>query len=56
MAIVLALMIVGWLLAFALGSQAGFEAQPVDSLTVKPAQSSGSEASATNYREPASVA
>ncbi|MEL6776946.1 MAG: hypothetical protein AAFO06_06790 [Cyanobacteria bacterium J06597_16] len=29
MAIVLALVIVGWLVAFALGSQAGFDSEPV---------------------------
>jgi hypothetical protein len=38
MAVVLALMIVGWLLAFALGAQAGFEpqAEPVESTTPQP--------------------
>jgi hypothetical protein len=50
MAIVLALMIVGWLVAFALGSQAGFDTQS------EPAQSSSVEQAQTTYREPASIA
>jgi hypothetical protein len=50
MAIVLALMIVGWLVAFALGSQVGFDTQP------DPAQSSSVEPTQANYREPASIA
>ncbi len=50
MAVVFALMIVGWLLAFALGSQAGFDAQS------EPTQSDSSESAPSAYREPASVA
>jgi hypothetical protein len=50
MAIILALLIVGWLVAFALGAQAGFENQP----EVSEQPSSPTEA-ATPYREPASV-
>lgn len=49
MAIVLALMIVGWLVAFALGSQVGFDTQS------EPAQSS-IEPTQASYREPASIA
>lgn len=54
MAIVLALMIVGWLVAFALGSQAGFD----DQLEAKPApaQSASVGAPADTYQKPASVA
>jgi len=53
MAIVLALLIVGWLVAFALGNQAGFGNQPAESAA--PAQAAEADASAT-YQEPASVA
>lgn len=53
MAIVLALMIVGWLVAFALGSQAGFDSQPE---APAPAQSASVEAPADTYQKPASVA
>ncbi len=45
MAIVFALLIVGWLLAFALGSQSGFENQP----NVEPVQSQSIESPAS-YR------
>ena len=50
MAIVLALVIVGWLLAFALGSQAGFDSQP----EATPAQSSNTAEVAT-YSKTASA-
>lgn len=52
MAIVLALLIVGWLVAFALGSQSGFDNQPEAAKVVS--QSTAEPASST-YREPASV-
>lgn len=52
MAIVLSLLIVGWLLAFALGSQAGFDAQA--DVKQAPAPSNSAE-SATAYSKPASV-
>lgn len=55
MAIVLALVIVGWLVAFALGNQAGFSNQPV-AKKAAPAQASKVEQPAAAYREPASVA
>lgn len=54
MATVLTLMIIGWLIAFALGSQAGFDSQPA--AKAKPAQSVSSDSPANDYREPASVA
>ncbi|MEM6867915.1 MAG: hypothetical protein AAF528_05995 [Cyanobacteria bacterium P01_C01_bin.121] len=51
MAIVLALLIVGWLVAFALGNQAGFDSQPeVAQTTTQPTADA-----ATTYNEPASV-
>ncbi|MEO1619634.1 MAG: hypothetical protein AAFU53_01225 [Cyanobacteria bacterium J06632_3] len=53
MAIVLALLIVGWLVAFALGAQSGFDSEPVAETTAS-ATTSTSEAPAT-YRKPASV-
>lgn len=52
MAIVLALVIVGWLLAFTVGAQAGFDNQLDAAKSVSPV---GSEATAT-YRNPASAA
>lgn len=55
MAIVLTLLIVGWLVAFALGNQAGFNnEQPVakPAAPVKAAKSESEKA----YAEPASVA
>lgn len=52
MAIVLALLIVGWLVAFALGSQSGFDNQPEAAKVVS--QPTAEPASST-YREPASV-
>lgn len=51
MAIVLALMIVGWLVAFALGAQTGFDSTPDTEKTVVQPQS---EPTAT-YRKPASA-
>ncbi len=54
MAIVLALMIVGWLVAFALGSQAGFSDQP--EAKPAPTQIATAEAPTATYRKPASVA
>ncbi|MGB3297503.1 MAG: hypothetical protein WBA76_04480 [Phormidesmis sp.] len=51
MAIVLALLVAGWLVAFALGAQVGFENQPA-----APIESNATEATAATYREPASVA
>ena len=47
MAIVLTLVIVGWLLAFALGSQAGFDSQ-ADAKSV-PAQSARNTEATTTY-------
>ena len=52
MAIVLALMIVGWLVAFALGAQVGFESQPSPEPAVMQAESTESAA----YAKPATVA
>lgn len=57
MAIVLALVIVGWLVAFALGSQVGFDNQPV--ATQQPSKSAASQspsAESAAYREPVSAA
>ncbi|MEL7223886.1 MAG: hypothetical protein AAGL17_03245 [Cyanobacteria bacterium J06576_12] len=53
MAIVLALLIVGWLVAFALGSQSGFDKQVE---TVQPVAQSSVETDSATYRKPASVA
>lgn len=50
MAIVLALLIVGWLLAFALGAQAGFDPQPEASVPSAPATAPQSD-----YRKAASA-
>ena len=52
MAIVLALLIVGWLVAFALGSQSGFDNQPE---AAKVVSQSTAEPASSPYREPASV-
>ncbi|MEM6452203.1 MAG: hypothetical protein AAF703_18060 [Cyanobacteria bacterium P01_D01_bin.105] len=52
MAIVLALLIVGWLVAFALGNQAGFDTPPVEAAV--PAQGTANTDAAA-YSEPASV-
>ncbi|MFK8184576.1 MAG: hypothetical protein AB8B99_14475 [Phormidesmis sp.] len=53
MAIVLALLIIGWLVAFALGNQAGFEnSQPVE--PAAPAQTKTAEATKT-YTKPVSA-
>ena len=54
MAIVLALLIVGWLVAFALGAQAGFEAQPTESAQPA-ARSQAPEATSAGYRKPVSA-
>lgn len=55
MAFVLALLIVGWLLAFAIGAQAGFEDQP----EVKPAPSASVstpvDAAPVTYKKAASA-
>ncbi len=53
MAVVLSLLIVGWLVAFALGAQSGFDTQPETAAPV--ASANLSETSAT-YSSPASVA
>ncbi|KPQ34674.1 MAG: hypothetical protein HLUCCA11_14265 [Phormidesmis priestleyi Ana] len=59
MAIVFGLLIVGWLVAFALGAQAGFDNQPA-AAQPSPAQSVSQRdlrgVEATTYREPASMA
>lgn len=52
MAIVLALLIVGWLVAFALGNQSGFANQPEET---QPTPQAMTESAPTAYREPASV-
>lgn len=53
MAIVLALLIVGWLVAFVVGAQAGFETAPEPAnLTIRTAQS----VTTTPYAKPASMA
>ncbi|MEO0884631.1 MAG: hypothetical protein AAFY54_01700 [Cyanobacteria bacterium J06648_10] len=57
MAIVLALLIVGWLVAFALGAQSGFDNQPEAQPTVQSTvQTKAADAATVGYREPASVA
>lgn len=56
MAIVLALLIVGWLVAFALGNQVGFESQPAPAKIESSTQAKTSEAAATSYSNPASAA
>ncbi len=53
MAIVLALMIVGWLLAFALGAQAGFDGP---SPAAKPAAAQTETVESASYRGPVSAA
>jgi len=53
MAIVLALLIVGWLVAFALGNQSGVATQ---SEAPQPTAQATPEVAAATYREPASVA
>ncbi|MEL6553928.1 MAG: hypothetical protein AAFQ63_10780 [Cyanobacteria bacterium J06621_11] len=52
MAIVLALVIVGWLVAFALGNQAGFNNA---SEAPKASENTTTAETATAYREPASA-
>ncbi len=54
MAIVLALLIVGWLVAFALGAQSGFDNQLETEQPIVSA--SAIESSSASYRKPASVA
>ncbi|MEO0771378.1 MAG: hypothetical protein AAFY72_18485 [Cyanobacteria bacterium J06649_4] len=56
MAVVLALLIVGWLLAFALGAQSGFDAEPAAQTTTPTATTATTTDAAATYREPASVA
>ena len=56
MAIVLALLIVGWLVAFVLGAQAGFDTQASNKSVQPSAQSSTPEAAPSSYREPVSAA
>jgi len=51
MAIVLALVIVGWLTAFALGTQAGFDSQPEST----PVQSSNTAEATATYSKTASA-
>ena len=53
MAIVLALVIVGWLVAFALGAQSGFDAQPEP--TKMTTQTQPLEQNAIAYQETASA-
>ena len=56
MAIVLALVIVGWFVAFALGNQAGFVDTPETSEAAAKANGNANAAEPTaTYREPASV-
>jgi len=57
MAIVLALLIAGWLLAFAVGAQTGFEnaPEPVESERSATPNTAPATASATIYTSPASV-
>lgn len=58
MAIVLALLIVGWLVAFALGAQAGFDNQSATKQSAsQPSASAGNSLSApaSSYRSTASV-
>ncbi len=52
MAFVLALLIAGWLLAFVIGSQTGFENTPEVKPTV---QSKGNQAAPATYRKTASA-
>ncbi len=53
MAIVLALLITGWLLALAVGTQAGFENS---SEPVQPAVKTAQPTATANYSNPASIA
>ncbi|MEM8502526.1 MAG: hypothetical protein AAF716_05170 [Cyanobacteria bacterium P01_D01_bin.1] len=53
MAIVLALLITGWLIAFAVGAQTGFENTPEPAVSEQGATQAA--ASATGYTNPASV-
>lgn len=55
MGIVLALVITGWLVAFALGSQAGFDNEPT-MVTQQSAVAESAQANATSYRKPMSAA
>lgn len=56
MAIVLALLIVGWLLAFALGAQSGFDAEPAAQPTTPSATATTATEATATYQKPASVA
>ncbi|MGB7086088.1 MAG: hypothetical protein WBD47_11080 [Phormidesmis sp.] len=56
MAVVLALLIVGWLVAFALGAQAGFDAQPASKKSVTQPVATSSQNADTDYRQPVSAA
>ncbi|MGD1895627.1 MAG: hypothetical protein ACFB16_01600 [Phormidesmis sp.] len=56
MAIVLALLIVGWLVAFALGNQAGFNNTAEDAKPATVAQAANTTETVASYRKPASVA
>lgn len=54
MAIVLALLIVGWLVAFALGNQVGFDSKPATTQTPS-ASSNAVDATTTSYRKSVSA-
>lgn len=55
MAIVLALIIVGWLVAFAFGSQSGFDNKPVV-VSAQPSVNKAAKAKPTTYKKPISAA
>ncbi|MFK8184950.1 MAG: hypothetical protein AB8B99_16385 [Phormidesmis sp.] len=55
MALVLALVIFGWLVAFALAAQAGFEDEPVPA-KVSSSVSDPAQSQAPKYRDPMSAA
>ncbi|MEL6880200.1 MAG: hypothetical protein AAFN38_25030 [Cyanobacteria bacterium J06560_5] len=55
MAIVLALIIVGWLVAFAFGSQTGFDNKPV-AVAARPSVNKATKAKSTTYEKPMSAA
>lgn len=54
MAIVLALLIVGWLVAFALGNQVGFDSKSAATQTSQTTLN-GAETATTSYRESVSA-
>lgn len=57
MTIILALVIVGWLVAFALGAQAGFDSNSVaGNSSAQPSTASAASADAKPYGETASAA